>query len=103
MTRFTSYAFHADQGTDSSKRDCRGHVRHFLINAIPFRFTCLKMLCEIMYENRRLCRQKGFFSFLNSRWKKTEEEKNALDAMKQSLEKEGGKINRVLLVIFFLS
>ena len=46
---------------------------------------------------------KVFFSFLNSRWKKTEEEKNALDAMKQSLEKEGGKINRVLLVNFFLS
>ena len=35
---------------------------------------------------------------VNSRWKKIEEEKSALDAMKQSLEKEGGKINRVLLV-----
>ena len=45
---------------------------------------------------------KVFFSFLNSRWKKTEEEKNALDAMKQSLENEGGKINRVLLVNCFL-
>ena len=39
-----------------------------------------------------------FIFVVNSRWKKIEEEKNALDAMKQSLEKEGGKINRVLLV-----
>jgi len=46
---------------------------------------------------------RDFFSFLNSRWKKTEEEKSALDAMKQSLETEGGKINRVLLVNFILS
>ena len=46
---------------------------------------------------------KVFFSFLNSRWKKTEEEKNALDAMKQSLEKEGGKIHRVLLVNLIFS
>ena len=43
-----------------------------------------------------------FIFVVNSRWKKIEEEKNALDAMKQSLEKEGGKINRVLLVWLFL-
>ena len=42
-----------------------------------------------------------FIFVVNSRWKKIEEEKNALDAMKQSLEKEGGKINRVLLVWLF--
>ena len=39
-----------------------------------------------------------FIFIVNSRWEKIEEERNALDAMKQSLEKEGGKINRVLLV-----
>ena len=39
-----------------------------------------------------------FLSVVNSRWKKMEWEKNALDAMKQLLEKEGGKIRRVLLV-----
>ena len=53
MTRFISFTFHADQGTDNSKRDCRGHVRLF-INAVLFRFTCMNILCEIMYENR-LC------------------------------------------------
>ena len=39
-----------------------------------------------------------FIFIVNSRWEKIEEERNALNAMKQSLEKEGGKINRVLLV-----
>lgn len=62
MTRFSSYTFHADQGTDNSKRDCRGLVRLF-INAVLFRFICMKIVCEIMYENR-LYWQQGFFSFL---------------------------------------
>ena len=39
-----------------------------------------------------------FLSVVNSRWKKMEGEKNALDDMKQLLEKERGKVNRVLLV-----
>ena len=39
-----------------------------------------------------------FLSVVNSRWNKMEGEKNALDAIKQLWEKEGGKINRVLLV-----
>ena len=39
-----------------------------------------------------------FLSVVNSSWNKMEGEKNALDAMKQLWEKEGGKINRVLLV-----
>ena len=39
-----------------------------------------------------------FLFVVNSRWKKMEGEKYALYAMKQLLEKEGGKINRVLLV-----
>ena len=50
MARCISFTFHADQGTDNSKRDCRGHVRLF-INAVLFRFTCMNILCEIMYEN----------------------------------------------------
>ena len=61
MTRFISFTFHADQGTDNSKRDCRGHVRLF-INAVLFLFTCMNILYEITYENR-LCLQQGFFFF----------------------------------------
>ena len=60
MTRFISYTFHADQGTDKSKRDCRGHVRLF-INAVLFRFTLMKILCEILNENRLYWQQRFFF------------------------------------------
>ena len=52
----------------------------------------------IMSKNLHADIRDIFIFVVNSRWKKIEEEKNALDAMKQSLEKEGGKINRVLLV-----
>ena len=48
--RFISFTFHADQGTDNSKRDCRGHVRLF-INAVLFLFTCMNILYEIVFEN----------------------------------------------------
>ena len=55
----------------------------------------------IMSKNLHADFRDIFIFVVNSRWKKIEEEKNALDAMKQSLEKEGGKINRVLLVWLF--
>ena len=69
--------------------------------------VCLRMIRYILYMSCKMFRRSMFRCFfffhflLVYRCKKTNEEKQALNAMIQSLEKEGCKVNRLLKVSCF--